>query len=143
MRTQLDDILLIKTSFERESILEFEDKFELNTDVNISHGVTAENILIVNFEYTLKLELKTDNNLLPQFQYSSTHVAQFELEEGSKDEEDFENKLERFANINAAAMIFPFIRENAATISAKAGMSPIMIPVTNFVKMYEENKKKD
>jgi preprotein translocase subunit SecB len=143
MRTKLDDILLIKTSFERESILEFEDKFELNTDVNISHGVTAENILIVNFEYTLKLELKTDNNLLPQFQYSSTHVAQFELEEGSKDEEDFENKLERFANINAAAMIFPFIRENAATISAKAGMSPIMIPVTNFVKMYEENKKKD
>ena len=143
MRTKLDDILLIKTSFERESILEFEDKFELNTDVNISHGVTAENILIVNFEYTLKLELKTDNNLLPQFQYSSTHVAQFELEEGSKDEEDFENKLERFANINAAAMIFPFIRENAATISAKAGMSPIMIPVTIFVKMYEENKKKD
>jgi preprotein translocase subunit SecB len=143
MRTKLDDILLIKTSFERESILEFEYKFELNTDVNISHGVTAENILIVNFEYTLKLELKTDNNLLPQFQYSSTHVAQFELEEGSKDEEDFENKLERFANINAAAMIFPFIRENAATISAKAGMSPIMIPVTNFVKMYEENKKKD
>ena len=143
MRTKLDDILLIKTSSERESILEFEDKFELNTDVNISHGVTAENILIVNFEYTLKLELKTDNNLLPQFQYSSTHVAQFELEEGSKDEEDFENKLERFANINAAAMIFPFIRENAATISAKAGMSPIMIPVTNFVKMYEENKKKD
>ena len=143
MRTKLDDILLIKTSFERESILEFEDKSELNTDVNISHGVTAENILIVNFEYTLKLELKTDNNLLPQFQYSSTHVAQFELEEGSKDEEDFENKLERFANINAAAMIFPFIRENAATISAKAGMSPIMIPVTNFVKMYEENKKKD
>jgi preprotein translocase subunit SecB len=143
MRTKLDDILLIKTSFERESILEIGDKFELNTDVNISHGVTAENILIVNFEYTLKLELKTDNNLLPQFQYSSTHVAQFELEEGSKDEEDFENKLERFANINAAAMIFPFIRENAATISAKAGMSPIMIPVTNFVKMYEENKKKD
>ena len=95
MRTKLDDILLIKTSFERESILEFEDKFELNTDVNISHGVTAENILIVNFEYTLKLELKTDNNLLPQSQYSSTHVAQFELEEGSKDEEDFENKLEK------------------------------------------------
>ena len=64
-----------------------------------------------------------------------------ELEENLKDEEDFENKLERFANINAAAIIFPFIRENAATISAKAGMSPIMIPVTNFVKLYEDKKK--
>ena len=141
MRTKLNDILLIKTSFERESVLEFEDKFELNTDINISHGITEENLFIVNFEYTLKLELKTDDNLKPQFQYSSTHVAQFELEESAKDEEDFDNKLERFANINAAAMIFPFIRENAATMSAKAGMSPIMIPVTNFVKMYEDNKK--
>ena len=89
----------------------------------------------------LNLDLKSEESLNPQFKYSSTHVAQFELEENLKDEEDFENKLERFANINAAAIIFPFIRENAATISAKAGMAPIMIPVTNFVKLYEDKKK--
>lgn len=141
MKTKLNDIILIKTVFERESVLEFEDDFELNTDINISHGITGNNVLVVFFEYILNLDLKSEDKLLPQFKYSSTHVAQFELEESAKNEEDFENKLERFANINAAAIIFPFIRENAATISAKAGMSPIIIPVTNFVKLYEEKNK--
>lgn len=141
MKTKLRDILLVKTAFERESILEFEDNFELNTEINITFGVDEDNILIVNFQYLLKLDLKTEDELLPQFQYSSTHVAQFELEENAKEEDDFDTKIERFANINAAAMVFPFIRENAATISAKAGMSPIMIPVTNFVKMFEEKNK--
>ena len=141
MKTKLNDIILVKTAFERESVLGFEDNFELSTDINISFGITTENVLIVSFEYILNLDLKSEESLNPQFKYSSTHVAQFELEENLKDEEDFENKLERFANINAAAIIFPFIRENAATISAKAGMSPIMIPVTNFVKLYEDKNK--
>lgn len=141
MKTKLNDIILVKTAFERESVLEFEDNFELNTDINISHGLTPENVLVVSFEYNLNLDLKSEGGLLPQFKYSSTHVAQFELEENAKNEDDFEIKLERFANINAAAIIFPFIRENAATISSKAGMSPIMIPVTNFVKLYEEKQK--
>jgi len=141
MKTKLKDIILVKTAFERQTVLEFEDNFELNTEININHGITDDKIFIVSFEYILNLELKTDSGLYPQFTYSSTHVAQFELEENAEQEEDFDNKLERFANINAAAMIFPFIRENAATISAKAGMSPIMIPVTNFIKLYEEKKK--
>ena len=141
MKTKLKDIILVKTAFERQTVLEFEDNFELNTEININHGITDDKIFIVSFEYILNLELKTDSGLYPQFTYSSTHVAQFELEENTEQEEDFDNKLERFANINAAAMIFPFIRENAATISAKAGMSPIMIPVTNFIKLYEEKKK--
>lgn len=141
MKTKLKDIILVKTAFERQTVLEFEDNFELNTEININHGITDDKIFIVIFEYILTLELKTDSGLYPQFTYSSTHVAQFELEENTEQEEDFDNKLERFANINAAAMIFPFIRENAATISAKAGMSPIMIPVTNFIKLYEEKKK--
>lgn len=141
MKTKLNDIILVKTAFERESVLEFEDNFELNTDINISHGVTDENVLIVSFEYILTLDIKLEDELAPQFKYSSTHVAQFELEDNAKTEDDYEKKLERFANINAAAIIFPFIRENAATISAKAGMSPIIIPVTNFVKLYEEKNK--
>lgn len=141
MTTKLKDIILVKTAFERETVLEFEENFELNTEINITHGLTEEKLLLVMFNYNLDLDLKTDDGMVPQFKYSSTHVAQFELEQNAESEDDFENKLERFSHINAAAIIFPFIRENAATISAKAGMSPIMIPVTNFVKLYEERKK--
>ena len=35
MKTKLNDIILVKTAFERESVLEFEDNFELSTDINI------------------------------------------------------------------------------------------------------------
>lgn len=141
MKTKLQDIILVKTSFERETMLEDSENLSLNTKIDISHGITEEKQLIVIFDYQLNVELKNTDVLQPQFKYSSTHVAQFELEEDAESEVDYLTKIERFANINAAAIIFPFIRENAATISAKAGMSPIMIPVTNFIKLYEEKKK--
>jgi preprotein translocase subunit SecB len=54
---------------------------------------------------------------------------------------DADLPLERFANINAPAIIFPFIREQIATISLKSGIKPtILLPPINFVKMAEENK---
>lgn len=137
MKTKLQDIILVNTSFNREMSLEFEDDFELDTQIEINHGFTSENNFVVQFSYKIKLEIKNDNELIPQFEYSSKHVAQFE----TKDTESSDPiKMERFANINVAAMIFPFIRENVATISAKAGMSPIMIPVINFIELYERNK---
>ena len=55
MKTKLNDIILVKTAFERESVLEFEDNFELSTDINISFGITTENItnenIILRFKY--------------------------------------------------------------------------------------------
>ncbi len=72
MKTKLNDIILVKTAFERESVLEFEDNFELSTDINISFGITTENVLIVSFEYILNLDLKSEEGLNPQFKYSSS-----------------------------------------------------------------------
>ena len=65
MKTKLNDIILVKTAFERESVLEFEDNFELSTDINISFGITTENVLIVSFEYILNLDLKSEESLNP------------------------------------------------------------------------------
>ncbi|WP_288447892.1 protein-export chaperone SecB [uncultured Chryseobacterium sp.] len=139
MKAKLNDIILVNTSFNRETSLEFEDDFELDTQIDINHGFSSENNFVVQFSYKMKLDIKNNDELVPQFEYSSTHVAQFETKEN---EENDPVKIERFANINVAAMIFPFIRENVATISAKAGMSPIMIPVINFIELYERNKNK-
>lgn len=140
MKANLSNIILIKTSFERDNFLDVENELKLSTKININHSMVDEKFLVVIFEYILIPETTTEDSE-PQFKYSSTHIAQLELEEFDNTAEDFEEIIRRFSSINVAAMIFPFIRENAATISAKAGMAPIMIPVTNFVALYEESKK--
>lgn len=140
MKTKLTDIILVKTAFEREFVIKFDDNIELETDVRISHGID-EKILLVRIEYNLNSNLTLEDKVVSQFKYSSTHVAQFELDDIDENDKKSKDKIERFSHINAAAIIFPFIRENAATISVKAGMSPLIIPVTNFIKLYEEKNK--
>lgn len=140
MKANLTNIILIKTSFERDNFLDVENELKLSTKININHSIVDKKSLVVIFEYILMPEITTEDSA-PQFKYSSTHVAQLELEEFDDAAEGFEELIRRFSSINVAAMIFPFIRENAATISAKAGMAPIMIPVQNFVALYEESKK--
>lgn len=48
--------------------------------------------------------------------------------------------IEVFTNVNAPAIIFPFLREHLASISMKAGIQPIMLQPVNFVKNSEVEK---
>jgi preprotein translocase subunit SecB len=141
MKAKLRNIILTKTSFERDDEIDFNIETEYDTTIQIRYGIVENKHFAVEFEYLFEI-FSIENNEEHQISYSSIHVAQFDLEE----EIDLENsinkeKIQRFANINAAAMIYPFIRENAASISAKAGMSPIMIPVSNFIERYEKLNK--
>jgi preprotein translocase subunit SecB len=45
-----------------------------------------------------------------------------------------------FANINAPAIIFPFVRETVANISMKAGVQPIIIQPVNFIELSKQSK---
>ncbi|MFA5354612.1 MAG: protein-export chaperone SecB [Thermodesulfovibrionales bacterium] len=48
---------------------------------------------------------------------------------------------ERFANINCAAILFPYIRESVADLIRRAGMPPLHVPPVNFVAMFEARQK--
>lgn len=50
---------------------------------------------------------------------------------------------EEFKNINAPAIIYPFIRQLARTISLDAGMAQLILPVINFQKHYQLTKDND
>lgn len=141
MKTDLENIILASTSFSRQSNLQLDEQLKLNTDIEIKHGIIKESFLVVEFIYKASFYSIKRTKKSNQITYSSKHVAQFKLSDFDKDSEDQLLKVERFANVNAAAMIFPFIRENIATISAKAGMASIIIPVTNFIELYESKKK--
>ncbi|MEM0992724.1 MAG: protein-export chaperone SecB [Bacteroidota bacterium] len=46
-----------------------------------------------------------------------------------------------FKNINAPAIIYPYIRQHVRSISLDAAIKPILLPLVNFQKLYEHNKK--
>jgi preprotein translocase subunit SecB len=57
----------------------------------------------------------------------------------------FENGLSdpdaiiRIAEINCAAILFPFAREAVAEITRRAGIGPMMLQPVNFIELYNAN----
>lgn len=50
------------------------------------------------------------------------------------------NDVERIANINCAAIIFPYIRESIADITRRANIPPFHLPPVNFVALHAQRK---
>jgi len=61
--------------------------------------------------------------------------------EGTFECADFDN-LKKFAQINAPAHLFPFLREIVGNTSLRAGIPPLLLPPINLATMLSEKKKK-
>jgi preprotein translocase subunit SecB len=44
--------------------------------------------------------------------------------------------LEKIANINCAAIMFPYLRETVSDITRRANLPPLYLPPMNFVELY-------
>ena len=53
-----------------------------------------------------------------------------------------EFKASYFANVNAPAIAFPFVRSFVQTLSINMGVAPIILPSYNFAQAFEEAKHK-
>lgn len=51
------------------------------------------------------------------------------------DDED----LNYIANVNCAAILYPFIRETVADLTRRSGFPALLLPPLNFVRLHEEN----
>jgi preprotein translocase subunit SecB len=51
--------------------------------------------------------------------------------------------IEEFCNVNAAAIVYPYIRQHIRGLSLDAEVKPIILPVLNFYQMYEDSIRKD
>lgn len=47
--------------------------------------------------------------------------------------------MKDFANVNAPAILFPYLREHLASLSMKAGIFPIVLEPINFMETVEQN----
>lgn len=115
--------------------------FSIKGDVGISKDIEINPSFRIKKEYDKKslklfLEISLDNGDLP-FNFDIVIAGLFEF---SRDVSK-SNSVDEIANINCAAILFPFLRETVADITRRAGFSPLLLPPVNFCKIHDELTK--
>jgi preprotein translocase subunit SecB len=129
---KLHSIVMMESNFKREAEIphnhvDFKNKIGLKIDVMPKSG-TKEFAVGLSVEYAAGVD--STNSVL----INVTMLGNFEFTTASTTE------VQQFGRINAAAIIYPFIREHIANLSAKAGMDMILLPTFNFVQLAETNE---
>jgi len=127
---KIDNLLLIECNFNRIANVTFNNT-DVENIVDIAVNCTVqENKVFV--QETLKFESK--NKEVIEVSATITMLGIFEKVG------DVLLSPEEFGNVNGAAILFPYIREQLSNVALKAGLGHIILPPANFVKM---NKKKE
>lgn len=110
-----------------------------------STGKNPENIEIKpRFEFShekkekqLKVHLGISfNNEDAPFIFKINTVGLFEFDQDITNED-----VESIANVNCAAILYPFLREILADTTRRAGFPPLLLPSINFVNLNKKLKK--
>ncbi|WP_333696546.1 protein-export chaperone SecB [Flavobacterium sp.] len=128
---KLLNIVLVESSFKRAIHIDFSNKnLKNNIDIDIQNSIN-ENILGVTL--TLKFNTSIEKEIVISSEIKM--AGNFEFTKNTN------ISLDDFGNINAPAIIFPFIREHLSNTSMKAGIQPILLPPINFVDLAKKKKK--
>jgi preprotein translocase subunit SecB len=117
----IDGIILAESYFKRLPNIKEREKIDIK--FNVQNKITPDNTKLVT-EFQVFLNKKTDS-VYGRFIF----IGLF----STKKEANI--SLEQFANNNAPAYIFPYIREEIHNRSLKAGLPPIIIEPLNIVAL--------
>jgi preprotein translocase subunit SecB len=118
------NILLLESSFNRIESVEFNNpdiKQEINVEVNVN--VNGNTVAVTD-----QIVYKQIFNDIEQVFAVIKMIGVFEKVGDSPLD------LEKFGQVNGAAIIFPYIREHLSSLSAKAGLGLIFLPPVNLTK---------
>lgn len=126
------DVILAKETFER--IPEFPEQIDL--DIGFEFSISS-----ANDDYYG--ELITSVRCLSEsgqevLTMKCTHVGVFSVIEGEEN-----MSIQDFMENNAAALMFPFVREHIYSTTKKACISPIALPPINIRAMIKDQKNSD
>lgn len=121
---KIEHIFFVDSTFHREIDIDFDEQNLKNElDLKVEPSATENN----QFTVALVLTLKAVQNERTIFEFF-VRVAGAFLKEGEPSLSE-----DGFKNINAPAILFPFIREHISGIAIKAGLGNILLPPVNFV----------
>ncbi len=123
----LENITLLKALFNREhNIVVDNEKVKPTIDIDVSYSDLTQEKFAVFLDVSYKA-LQDDVVIVEIY---VRQAGLFNVGTG----QDMAS-LENFASINAPAIIFPFVRENIASLSSKGGVGNILIQPVNFVEL--------
>jgi preprotein translocase subunit SecB len=111
----------------REFKWEKSKPIEIKQNVEVGYKSKDKSLQVI-------VSVSSDSENQP-FRFSVVWEGAFVFKETPKKEE-----LDRIANINCAAIVFPFVRETIADMTRRASIPPFNLPPFNFPAMYEEKK---
>lgn len=113
---------------------EFEDapvKIDFKITRKVEYLEDEDNTFLVTLN-TRIFENSRENNYPFSMNISLTGI--FEI-----DNDDVKNR-KTFAEVNSAAILFPYLRAIVSTYSANANIQPLILPPVNVIKMIQEEK---
>uniref|UniRef100_A0A831UB48 Protein-export protein SecB n=1 Tax=Geobacter metallireducens TaxID=28232 RepID=A0A831UB48_GEOME len=126
---EFQDCRLLSAHFEINNSLTPGKDVQLDISLNLTHEYhDAENLL----RLTLGAEVKGEDAPIV-IKVAMGGLFNFK----SKPEPGIE--LAKVAEINCAAILFPFVREVIADITRRAGLPPLLLSPINFVEMFNSN----
>jgi len=120
---ELLDISLLESNFKREAVIDYDNpKFKEAQELAIGSGSKDDKLQVsLEVKITAKVEKKK------QYEIKARFLGIFKV---YADDKGLSKKA--FSEINAPAIIFPFIREHIASISVKSHLKKILLPPINF-----------
>lgn len=128
---EFDSVILEKLNFNRD-VSTIHPKMNLKVEFNISSTVNSDKT-----KATILLEVTIKDSEQSNFFIDCEMVGHFSVIQGDENLD-----LNQFLNINAPALIFPYVRETISNITMRAGIKPIILPPMNMqlVKKSTSNK---
>jgi preprotein translocase subunit SecB len=122
------DCRLLSSHFDVNRNFEPGPDVQVVTNISISHNYIDE-------QNNLRLFLKVDvlGESAP-LKISIEMGGMFQFQEKPPAE-----KIREIAEINCAAIVFPFAREVIADLTRRSGLPPFLLPPINFVEFYKNN----
>jgi preprotein translocase subunit SecB len=127
-----ENVILLESNFKRVGEVNYTSpEYDNNIEIGINQSIEENQVLV-----ELTVNIKTGVGEEIDVEMSVKMLGHF-----TKNPEINQIPVEKFAQVNAPAIIFPFVREHIASVSSKAGIPTILLPPINFVKMAEEEDK--
>ncbi|MEM9886248.1 MAG: protein-export chaperone SecB [Bacteroidota bacterium] len=128
---RLESIFLSETIFNRGNDLEKDSIDDYGMQVGLN-SIDRDDVI----QTTVTVELGKNSN--PNAFYMKVAMVGIFRKKGETPLTDNE-----FKNVNAPAIIYPYIRQHIRSLSLDATIKPILLPLVNFQKLYEHNKKRN
>lgn len=134
---KLESILLIKSNFSRDLIIDAHDKTKVTQDIKIN--ISNSELNTDKFAVYLQVDFVIFYDGKTVVEINTTYAGSFDKTDTNIDDKT----LDSFIEINAPAIMFPFVREEMASLTTKAGIGTVLLQPVNFVELSKKNNQKD